>query len=44
MNHAKCGVTVLHTVGDDSQGEQVKHLIDRDSLLLKLQMRWNTDA
>ena len=38
MNHAESGVTVFHVIGDDSQCEQIEHLIGRDALLLELQM------
>ena len=38
MNHAESGVTVFHAIGNDSQCEQIEHLIGRDALLLKLQM------
>ena len=38
MNHAKCSVAVLDAVGDNPQGQQIKHLIDRDSLFLQLDM------
>src|SRR4051794_31135997 len=36
VNHAKCGIAVLDAVGDNSQCHQIKDLIDRDSLLLQL--------
>ena len=38
MNDAERGIAVLHIVGDDAQREQVVDLVDRDSLLLELQV------
>ena len=35
-------VAVLHGVGDDAQGEQIIHLVDRDSLALQLLVNGET--